>query len=167
MTTTQIGTFDYTTPAGFFGDYAGDFDIDAINDEVLDELNAMLPCGVTVARNGMIFAEVEMADEAVLIGPPPTAQSYLVMDRIIQACKDTGAEAVHPAADDELRVEGFEGGEGERFLGVDRGERASAAFALNAALDVFGELGLRSLSIIAADALERLVSAGASARTPY
>ncbi len=38
----------------------------------------------------------EMADEAVLIGPPPSAQSYLVMDRIIQACKDTGAEAVHP-----------------------------------------------------------------------
>jgi len=37
-----------------------------------------------------------MADEAVLIGPPPTAQSYLVMERIIQACKDTGAEAVHP-----------------------------------------------------------------------
>jgi propionyl-CoA carboxylase alpha chain len=39
---------------------------------------------------------VEMADEAVLIGPPPTAQSYLVMERILQACKDTGAEAVHP-----------------------------------------------------------------------
>ena len=39
---------------------------------------------------------VEMADEAVLIGPPPTAQSYLVMERIVQACKDTGAEAVHP-----------------------------------------------------------------------
>jgi propionyl-CoA carboxylase alpha chain len=39
---------------------------------------------------------VEMADEAVLIGPPPTAQSYLVMDRILQACKDTGADAVHP-----------------------------------------------------------------------
>ena len=64
MTTTQIGTFDYTTPAEFFGDYAGDFDIDAINDEVLDELNAMLPCGVTVARNGMIFATIEAADEA-------------------------------------------------------------------------------------------------------
>ena len=64
MTTTQIGTFDYTIPAEFFGDYAGTFDIDAINDEVLDELNAMLPRGVTVARNGMIFAEVEMADEA-------------------------------------------------------------------------------------------------------
>ena len=51
------------------------------------------------------------------------------------------------------------------ITGVDRGERASAAFALNAALDVFGELGLRSLSIIAADALERLANAGASARS--
>lgn len=39
---------------------------------------------------------VEMADEAVFIGPPPTAQSYLVMERIVQACRDTGAEAVHP-----------------------------------------------------------------------
>src|SRR5574338_1313257 len=39
---------------------------------------------------------VAMADEAVLIGQPPSAQSYLVMERIIQACKDTGAEAVHP-----------------------------------------------------------------------
>ncbi|MGN6306610.1 MAG: acetyl-CoA carboxylase biotin carboxylase subunit, partial [Mesorhizobium sp.] len=39
---------------------------------------------------------VEMADEAVHIGPPAAAESYLVADRIIQACKDTGAEAVHP-----------------------------------------------------------------------
>ena len=39
---------------------------------------------------------VEMADEAVAIGPPPAAQSYLLADRIIQACKDTGAQAVHP-----------------------------------------------------------------------
>ena len=37
-----------------------------------------------------------LADEDVAIGPAPSAQSYLVMDRIIQACKDTGAEAVHP-----------------------------------------------------------------------
>ena len=54
---------------------------------------------------------------------------------------------------------------GYGLVRLDRGERASAAFALNAALDVFGELGLRSLSIIAADALERLASAGASARS--
>jgi propionyl-CoA carboxylase alpha chain len=39
---------------------------------------------------------VDLADEAVLIGPPPSAQSYLLMDRILQAAKDTGAEAVHP-----------------------------------------------------------------------
>jgi propionyl-CoA carboxylase alpha chain len=39
---------------------------------------------------------VEMADERVHIGPPPAAQSYLLMDRIIQAAKDTGAEAIHP-----------------------------------------------------------------------
>jgi propionyl-CoA carboxylase alpha chain len=39
---------------------------------------------------------VEMADEAVLIGPPPSGQSYLKIDRIVQACRDTGAEAVHP-----------------------------------------------------------------------
>ena len=39
---------------------------------------------------------VAMADEAVFIGPSPAAQSYLVMDKIIDAVKQTGAEAVHP-----------------------------------------------------------------------
>jgi propionyl-CoA carboxylase alpha chain len=39
---------------------------------------------------------VKMADEAVHIGAPPAAQSYLLADRIIEACKKTGAEAVHP-----------------------------------------------------------------------
>jgi propionyl-CoA carboxylase alpha chain len=39
---------------------------------------------------------VQMADEAVNIGPPPSAQSYLMKDKIVQACLDTGAEAVHP-----------------------------------------------------------------------
>ncbi|CAG1013471.1 partial propionyl-CoA carboxylase alpha chain, partial [Burkholderiaceae bacterium] len=39
---------------------------------------------------------VEMADEAVHIGPPPSRESYLVMDKIIAACKQTGAQAVHP-----------------------------------------------------------------------
>src|SRR5579862_5182976 len=36
------------------------------------------------------------ADRAVHIGPPPSAQSYLVIEKIIAACKDTGADAVHP-----------------------------------------------------------------------
>ncbi len=39
---------------------------------------------------------VARADEAVPIGPAPSAQSYLVIDRIIAACRQTGAEAVHP-----------------------------------------------------------------------
>ena len=39
---------------------------------------------------------VEMADENVFIGPPPANQSYLLTDKIIAACKATGAQAVHP-----------------------------------------------------------------------
>ena len=39
---------------------------------------------------------VEMADTAIAIGPPPAAQSYLLIDRIVAACKESGAEAVHP-----------------------------------------------------------------------
>jgi len=39
---------------------------------------------------------VEMSDEAVAIGPPPAAESYLLIDRIVDACKSTGSEAVHP-----------------------------------------------------------------------
>src|SRR3954464_796137 len=39
---------------------------------------------------------VRQADEKVLIGPPPSAQSYLQIDKIVAACKKTGAQAVHP-----------------------------------------------------------------------
>ncbi len=39
---------------------------------------------------------VQMADEAVHIGPSPSAQSYLLQDKILQVCLDTGAQAVHP-----------------------------------------------------------------------
>ncbi len=39
---------------------------------------------------------VEMADEAVRVGPPAAAQSYLVIENVLAACKRTGAEAVHP-----------------------------------------------------------------------
>ncbi len=39
---------------------------------------------------------VKMADEAVHIGPAPAAQSYIVIDKIIDAVRQTGAEAVHP-----------------------------------------------------------------------
>ena len=39
---------------------------------------------------------VRMADEAVFIGPPAPAESYLKIDRIVEVIRDTGAEAVHP-----------------------------------------------------------------------
>ncbi len=44
-------------------------------------------------RDGL---HVAMADVAVPIGPPPAAESYLVIERIVAACRSTGAEAVHP-----------------------------------------------------------------------
>ena len=39
---------------------------------------------------------VQMADEAVHIGPAASSESYLVIEKIVQACLDTGADAVHP-----------------------------------------------------------------------
>src|SRR5947208_11850172 len=39
---------------------------------------------------------VEIADDSVLIGPPAASESYLLIDRIVDACRKTGAQAVHP-----------------------------------------------------------------------
>ena len=39
---------------------------------------------------------VALADEAIAIGPAPTAESYLVIERILEAIKRTGSDAVHP-----------------------------------------------------------------------
>ncbi|MFY7852600.1 MAG: biotin carboxylase N-terminal domain-containing protein, partial [Brevundimonas sp.] len=39
---------------------------------------------------------VEMADEAIHIGPSPAAESYLVQDKIVEAVRRSGAQAVHP-----------------------------------------------------------------------
>jgi len=39
---------------------------------------------------------VAMADRAIAIGPPPASESYLVIETIVAACKQSGAEAVHP-----------------------------------------------------------------------
>ena len=41
-------------------------------------------------------AHVKFADEAVLLGPAASAQSYLVMDKVIEAAKSTGADGIHP-----------------------------------------------------------------------
>ena len=54
-------------------------------------------------KTAIVYAEadrdslaVEMADEGVFIGPSPAAQSYLVIDKIVDAAKETGAQAIHP-----------------------------------------------------------------------
>jgi len=39
---------------------------------------------------------VQLADESVFLGPAPSRESYLVADKIVAACKSTGAEAIHP-----------------------------------------------------------------------
>ena len=61
---------------------------------------------------------VRMADERVFVGPPAARESYLVAERIVEACRATGAQAVHP---------------GYGFLS----ERAAFAQALEAAGIVF------------------------------
>lgn len=60
-------------------------------------LNAMNIASVAVYSDADRFAPAVLAaDEAVRIGPAPAAQSYLNIDAIIAACKQTGAQAVHP-----------------------------------------------------------------------
>jgi len=78
-------------------------------DKILIANRGEIACRVmrTARRMGMatvaVYSEadagsrhVEMADESVLIGPAPSAQSYLLAERILAAVKDTGAQAVHP-----------------------------------------------------------------------
>uniref|UniRef100_A0A3Q2CSH5 Propionyl-CoA carboxylase subunit alpha n=1 Tax=Cyprinodon variegatus TaxID=28743 RepID=A0A3Q2CSH5_CYPVA len=57
----------------------------------------ILNCKKTIAAQTEIFAvHVKMADEAVCVGPAPTAKSYLNMEAIMEAVRLTGAQAVHP-----------------------------------------------------------------------
>ena len=71
---------------------------------------------------------VEMADEAVHIGPPAAAESYLLIDKIVAACKQTGAEAVHPGYGFLSEREGFPialAKEGIVFIGPNPGAIAA------------------------------------------
>ena len=72
---------------------------------------------------------VAMADEAVNIGPPPAATSYLMIDKIIAAAQQTGADAVHP---------------GYGFLS----ERAGFAMALDAAGIAFIGPNVGAISVL-------------------
>ncbi|MBC6442110.1 MAG: acetyl/propionyl/methylcrotonyl-CoA carboxylase subunit alpha [Rhodobacteraceae bacterium] len=63
---------------------------------------------------------VKMADEAILIGPPPASQSYIVIDKVVDAIRQTSAEAVHPGygflSENKLFAEALEK-EGVAFIG--------------------------------------------------
>ena len=67
---------------------------------------------------------VQMADEAVHIGPPPANQSYIVIDKVMDAIRQTGAEAVHPGygflSENKLFAEALEA-EGVAFIGPPAG----------------------------------------------
>ena len=64
---------------------------------VIRSARAMGIATVAVYSDADVAAlHVAEADEAVRIGPPPAAESYLLADAIIAACKATGADAVHP-----------------------------------------------------------------------
>jgi len=66
-------------------------------------VRVMRTCREMGLRTVAVFSEadraalhVRLADEAYLIGPPPAAQSYLVIERIIDAAQRAGADAIHP-----------------------------------------------------------------------
>ncbi|MDU9004466.1 acetyl/propionyl/methylcrotonyl-CoA carboxylase subunit alpha [Sedimentitalea todarodis] len=67
---------------------------------------------------------VEMADEAVHIGPPPANQSYIVIDKVMEAVRQTGAEAVHPGygfLSENSKFAAALEAEGVAFIGPPRG----------------------------------------------
>ncbi|MHA7986012.1 hypothetical protein ACX9R5_09405 [Rathayibacter sp. CAU 1779] len=61
---TEITIIDYTVPADVYARYGADFDTEAVNNAVLAELNAIVPEGVIVQRNGKVFAEKDVEDIA-------------------------------------------------------------------------------------------------------
>ncbi len=67
---------------------------------------------------------VKMADEAIHIGPPPANQSYIVIDKVMQAIKESGAQAVHPGygflSENAKFAEALEA-EGVAFVGPPKG----------------------------------------------
>jgi acetyl/propionyl-CoA carboxylase alpha subunit len=55
-----------------------------------------IPSVAVYSETDRASLHVQLADEAVCIGPPPAIESYLDMDRIIQTARQAGAEAIHP-----------------------------------------------------------------------
>ena len=64
---------------------------------IISTLRRMGISSVAVHSDADAFTPaVDLADEAVRIGPAPASESYLDIEAVIAACRVTGAEAVHP-----------------------------------------------------------------------
>ena len=83
-TTTEVGTTDILdVPPAYFGEFADDYDHDAIRSDYQDAINELLPEGVHLALNGAVIAELDVADEARAIDWNEIAR-LIDFDAIIQ-----------------------------------------------------------------------------------
>src|SRR3546814_20317844 len=100
-----------------------------------------------------------MADEAVRLGPPPAAQSYLLGEEIIRIAKETGAEAVHPGYGFLSEREWFATALGEAGIAF-IGPRPRAIAAMGDKIESKKQIGRASLG-------KECVSTCRSRWTPY
>jgi len=70
MAKIDVGTVSYTVSADYYAEVGADFDTEAVDDQVLAQLNLLVPAGVVVHRNGTVSADEEVADDARAIDWP-------------------------------------------------------------------------------------------------
>ncbi len=64
MSQLKIATIAYTVTADYIASVGADFDVEAVDDAILARLNTLVPSGVTVHRNGDVFADENAAEGA-------------------------------------------------------------------------------------------------------
>ncbi|HEX3722733.1 MAG TPA: hypothetical protein VHV31_08065 [Nitrolancea sp.] len=64
MAQIEVGTVSYTVSADFFARVGADFDTEAVDDDILAELNRLAPMGVTIERDGRVLADDDVAEAA-------------------------------------------------------------------------------------------------------
>ena len=64
MSQIEIATVAYTLSADYLASVGADFDVEAVDDAILAQLNALVPPGVTVHRNGKAYADEDAAEAA-------------------------------------------------------------------------------------------------------
>jgi hypothetical protein len=67
MAQVEIGTVSYTLSADYFARIGADFDTEAVDNDILAELNRLVPMGVRIQRDGRVFADEDIAAEAATI----------------------------------------------------------------------------------------------------